>query len=231
MSVPFNGRMLGFTNRNHHHLPARQLHSLARVISFVSVSYFQMRRWSHHPCFCLTRFVFCCLWREDAPLHHPALRSSAVNCCLVSTPCPHQIMLSSHSTFFSVWIFMVPRPAETFHTSLPLVKHPSCPMLLDVASSCPCFNSWIRLNSSRKLSLILLDWSKWLCDEAFLQSSPLVMLLVLWLVKFIRSIVFLNVLFHPHRVAWIRSAAHICWKLLKEGANVWGAASVHGSSC
>lgn len=55
--------------------------------------------------------------------------------------------------------------------------------------------------SSRKLSLILLDWSKWLCDEAFLQSSPLVTLLVLWLVKFIRSIVFLNVLFHPHRVA------------------------------
>ena len=48
--------------------------------------------------------------------------------------------------------------------------------------------------SSRKLSLILLDWSKWLCDEAFLQSSPLVTLLVLWLVKFIRSIVFLNVL-------------------------------------
>lgn len=160
--------MLRCANRSHRRLLAGRLRSLHTASGFI---WFKCK--DDYIVFpCLKPFAFCCL---QIILKHITLHSvpSAMRSLLISSAFPHHTCALAIPGFFPSVDGRGPSDLWDF----PCLPVPCCFM---EPISFSASGLGVGSISSRKPSLILPDWIRWLCD-AFPQHPPLTTQIVLWL--------------------------------------------------
>lgn len=181
-----------------YHLSGRQLCTLARVILFASIIVFRCKDnhitllcWDPppHSFFFLVALGWCPAALDC--VQHPLLWAFF----LISIRSPHDILLSKHINFLSIYGFLWSLISLRLSTSYCLwwnpLPSPSCFMW---PIPFPASSLGLDIISSRKPSLTILDQIKWLFNT-FLLQLLFITLFVVWLVKSKFSIVLINVIF------------------------------------
>ena len=130
---------------------------------------------------------------------------------LISIRSPHDILLSKHINFLSIYGFLWSLISLRLSTSCCLWWNPlpsPCCFMWPVPF--PASSLGLDIIFSRKPSRTILNQIKWLFNT-FLLQLPFITLFVIWLVNCKFFIVLISVILHT---MWRESSPqHVCWKL------------------